>query len=44
MSSWWGKDDTREPREGRDRGATTITVIIEIKTKVTKNRTYSSIG
>ena len=21
MSSWWGKDDTRDAREGRDRGA-----------------------
>ena len=20
MSSWWGKDDTNDPREGRDRG------------------------
>ena len=21
MSSWWGKDDTRDPREGREKGA-----------------------
>ena len=21
MSSWWGKDDTNDPREFRDRGA-----------------------
>ena len=29
MFSWWGKDDTRDPREGRDRGAKMITIIKE---------------
>ena len=31
MSSWWGKDDARDPREGRDRGATMITIIMKEK-------------
>ena len=25
MSSWWAKDDTRDPKEGRDGGPKTIT-------------------
>ena len=33
MSSWWGKDDTRDPREGRNRGAEMITTIIKEKNK-----------
>ena len=44
MSSWWGKDDTRDPREGRDSGVKIITIIMERKTNVTKNKTNSNIG
>ena len=33
MSSWWGKDDTRDPREGRDKGAKMITIITKEKNK-----------
>ena len=43
LSSWRGKDDTRDPREGRDRGANIITIIKKIKTNVTK-KTNSNIG
>ena len=43
MSSWWGKDDTRDPREGRDKGEN-ITTIMKIKTNVTKDKTNSNIG
>ena len=38
MSSWWSKDDTRDPREGRDRGGKIITILQMIKTNVTKNK------
>ena len=44
MSSWWGNDDTRDPREGRDRGANIITIIINRKTTITENKTNSNIG
>ena len=44
MSSWWGKDDTRDPREGRDSGVKIITIIMERKTNVTKNKTNANIG
>ena len=44
MSSWWGKDDTRDPREGRGRGAKIVTMIIKRKTNITKNKTKSNIG
>ena len=44
MSSWWGNDDTRDPKEGRDRGAKTIAVIIKGETKITKNKINSNIG
>ena len=44
MSSWWGKDDTRDPREGRDRAAKIIATIIKRKTNITKNKTNSNIG
>ena len=40
MSSWWGKDDTRDPREGRERRAKTI---MKIKANVTKMKTNSNI-
>ena len=43
MSSWWGKDDTRDPIEGRDRGAKII-LMIKRKTNITKNETNSNIG
>ena len=42
MSSWWDKDDTRDPREGRDGGAKTGRTIIKIKQKLTKNQTNST--
>ena len=29
MSSWWGKDDTKDPREGRDGGAKLLTMTIK---------------
>ena len=44
MSSWWGKDDARDQREGRDRGAKMITIIMKEKTNITKNKTNSNIG
>ena len=44
MSSWWGNEDTRDPREGRDRGGKIITKIMNRKTKITKNKTNSNIG
>ena len=44
MSSWWGKDDTRDPREGREKGAKITTKLIKGKTSITKNKTSSNIG
>ena len=38
ISSWWGKDDTRGPREGRDIGVKIITILIKIKTNANKNK------
>ena len=43
MSSWWGKDDTIDPREGRDEGANII-IITKRKRNITKNKTNSNIG
>ena len=43
MSSWWGKDDARDPRECRDRGEKMITLIIKEK-NITKNKTNSNTG
>ena len=43
MFSWWGKYDTRDLREGRDRGAKII-VVIKRKTNITKNKTNSNMG
>ena len=37
MSSWWGKDDTRDPSEGRDRGVKMITLTAKRKT-ITKTK------
>ena len=42
ISSCWGKDDTRDPREVRDRGAKII-IIVKRKTNITKNKTNSKI-
>ena len=33
MSSWWGKDNARDPGEGRDKGAKRITIIMKEKNK-----------
>ena len=45
MSSWWGKDNTRDPGEGRDRGAIIIILaIIKRKTNITKSKTNLNIG
>ena len=47
MCSSWGKDDTRDPREGKDGGANKKAILLinsKTKCKITKKKILSNIG